>query len=412
MSTLKRSIVSYTSSVMYCRLVAIVQSLIVIRWMEPADLGIWLALQLITIYGAHAHLGMLNAVNRELPLHRGREEFDCAERIENVARGSLSVMMLVGLAIVGVMTVVGMGASDYGRGAIALTFTAVVTLGVEFHLGVFRSRNEFGRAGMAGVINATVILAGLPLVYYWRYDGLLWRVALAALITLAFCLGMNRWNFTVAFDWKETRALIRRGAPILVVVLGLAAFAAMDRTLIVWLLDEQAMGHYALCFAVARIMKMFPTTFGQVFYPRMTALYAQEGLSRNLLRRCVQASALSVAAVAVTAVGAVAVLPWAVDRFFPKYAPGLPALNIAIVAYVVLSLAAGPTYFLISTMQKRRQLVALVAGAATMVLFATQFAPRTLEGIAWSLVAGTAVYIAGLWTIVLVSTLRPREAAA
>jgi O-antigen/teichoic acid export membrane protein len=410
MTSIRRSIVSYTSSVMYCRLAAIVQSLVVIRWMEPADLGVWLALQLITIYGAHTHLGMLNAVNRQLPLHRGREEFDRAERIENVARGSLSLIMLAGMAVVAVMALSGMGSSDYGRGAIALAFTAIVTLGVEFHLGIFRSRNEFGRAGLAGVVNATVIVAGLPLVYYWRYDGLLWRVALAAMITLAVCLGMNRWNFKVAFDWRETRSLIRTGAPILVVVLGLAAFAAMDRTLIVWLLDEQAMGHYALCFAVAKIMKMFPTTFGQVFYPRMTALYAKEGLSRNLLRHCVQASLLSVAAVSVTAVGAVAALPWAVDRFFPKYAPGLPALRIAIVAYVILSLAAGPTYFLISTMQKRRQLVALIAGTATMVVFATQFAPRTLEGIAWSLVAGTAVYISGLWAIVLSSTLRPRVA--
>lgn len=408
--SLPKTLLSYTSTIMFCRVIAIVQNLIVIRWMEPAELGMWLGLQLITIYGAHAHFGVLNAVNRQLPYHRGRNEYDEAELIENVARGWLLIVMVTGLAAVALMTVSGVGGSDYGRGAIALTFTATVALGIQFHEGIFRARNEFGRAGLASLVNAVAILVGLPLVYYWRYDGLLWRVALAAVLTLLACLMMNRWNVRMAFSRKDTLALVKTGLPILVVVLGLTVFTAMDRTMILWLLDERAMGHYALCFAVARIMKLFPTTIGQVFYPRMTALYASEGMSKNLLLRCFQASLLSAAIVAVTAVGVVLTLPWAVDRFFPKYAAGLPALRIAMIAYVILSLAAGPTYFLISTVQKRRQITALLAGVVTMVLAATLMAPRTLEGIAWSLVAGATVYIGGLWTIVTASTRAARTA--
>ncbi len=411
-SSISRTILSYTSATVFCRIVAVVQSLVVIRWMEPADLGMWLGLQLITIYGAHAHFGVLNAVNRQLPYHRGRNELEQAERIENVARGSLFVVMVTGLAAVVLMTGSGVGGSNYGRGAIALTVAAVLTLGVQFHEGVFRARNEFGRAGLANVVNALVILFGLPLVYYWRYDGMLWRVVLASSLTLVACLAMNRWNLTVVFSWRETLALLRIGAPIMAVVLGITAFTAMDRTLILWLLDEQAMGHYALCFAVASVMKLFPTTFGQIFYPRMTALYASEGMSTNLLRRCFQASLLSVVVVAVTAVGAVLTLPWVVDRMFPKYAAGLPALRIAMIAYVILSLAAGPTYFLISTVQKRRQIAALLAGAVTMVLIATLAMPRTLEGIAWSMVAGTMIYVGSLWTIVIASTRGARTAVS
>jgi O-antigen/teichoic acid export membrane protein len=411
-TSLSRTILSYTSAVMFCRVVGIVQSLVVIRWMEPQDLGVWLGLQLILIYGEHAHLGLLNAVNRQLPYHRGRDEFAAAEQIERVARGTLFLVVALGLLATIVMALTGMRDSGYGRGAILLTFTAAISLAIQFHHGLFRARNEFGRAGLASVVNALVILAGLPLVYYWRYDGLLWRVALAAVVSLIACLAMNRWDLRMAFSWKDTVSLVRAGAPIMVVVLGLSAFASMDRTLILWLLDDEAMGHYALCFAIARIMKLFPTTFGQVFYPRMTAIYASEGMSMNLVRRCVQASVLSGVVVTFLAAAAILTLPWVVDRFFPNYAAGIPALKIAMIAYVILSLAAGPTYFLISTVQKRRQITALLAGAAAMVLVATQAAPRTLEGIAWSLVAGTVVYIAALWSIVFASTRGARAARA
>ena len=59
---------------LFCRVAAVVQGLFVIRWMEPSILGVWLQLQLITIYGALAHFGLLNAVNRQVPYHRGRNE--------------------------------------------------------------------------------------------------------------------------------------------------------------------------------------------------------------------------------------------------------------------------------------------------------------------------------------------------
>lgn len=409
-ASLRRSVLSYTSAAIFCRVAAIVQNLLVIRWMEPEALGVWLGLQLITIYGTHAHFGVLAAVNQQVPHHLGRDENDQADRIEDLARGWFLILGVGGISAAALMALGGLGTSDYGRGAIALTLAATITLAVNLHLGIFRARNRFGRAGLANVISALAMLAGLPLVYTMQYDGLLWRVVAVSVVTLLACLAMNGWNLRFAFDRSELWSLIKLGAPIVVVVGCAAVFAAMDRTLILWLLDEHAMGQYALCFAVARVMKLFPTTFGQVFYPRMTAIYATEGMSRALFRRCAQASLLSGAVVAVIAVGAVLTLPWVVQQLFPKYVDGLPALNIAMIAYVVLALAAGPMYFLISTLQKRRQLAVVIVAGVAMVAIAGFVVERTIEGIAWSLVAGSAVYSGGLWAAVLLSGRRRANA--
>jgi O-antigen/teichoic acid export membrane protein len=412
MSSFKRSILSYSSAMIFCRFVAIVQGLVIMRWMPPEALGPWFGLQLISVYGAHAHLGILNAVNRQIPFHRGRQELAEAENVEQVARGAILIMTLIGLVVVGIMAISGMLGSVYGRGVVALTFCAVIALGVQFHLGLFRARQQFGLAGWGNVANAAVILFGLPLVYYLRYDGLLWRISAASVFALVICLAMNRWDLRVRFSWSETLRLVRIGAPIMVVVLTLAAFSSMDRTLILLRLDAEAMGLYGICFSIARVMALVPNTIGQLFYPRMTELYGAKGFCKGLVRRCLQASAMSGVAAASAAIGAVLTLPWVVNSFFPRYADGLPALRVAMIAYTIFALAAGPTYFLIATVQKRRQLVAVALGALSMIGIAYGIAPQSLVGIAWSLVGGTVIYIGGLWMIVIASSRRAARIAA
>lgn len=404
------SILSYSSAILFCRVASVVQGLVVIRLMEPGILGIWLQLQLITIYGGLAHFGLFNAVNRQVPFHRGRDEPDRARYVENVVRGVLLFFFAAGLIVIGAMYFAGITATERGRGVFTLVFIAIVTLGIDFHLGLFRARHEFGRAGLASVVSALVIVLGLPLVYYWGFDGLLWRAAIAATAGLVACVALDGWNFNATFDWKATVDLLRIGLPIMIVGLGTVAFASMDRTLIILLLDDNAMGQYAMCFALAKVLALFPIAIGQVYYPRMTELYAAEGISKPLIRRCIHASALSAVIVGVLSSGAFLAMPWVVGEYFPKYAEGLPALKIALISYFLLALAAGPAYFTISTVQKRRQLLAVVLGIVVTVALAYAFSAHELVGIAWSRVIGTTVYVSGLWVIVLRSRSGVRSA--
>jgi len=395
------SILSYSSATLFSRVASVVQGLVIIRWLEPGVLGLWLELQLIAIYGSLAHFGLLNAINRQIPFHGGRGEEDRARQVENVVRGVMLILFAAGLIVIGGMYLAGVTATERGRGVLALVFATVVTLGIEFHMGLFRARHEFGRAGLANVVSSLALILGLPLVYYWGFDGLLWRAAAIAAAGLVACIALNGWNLEAEFDGKATAGLLRIGLPIMIVGFGIVVFNSMDRVLISMLLDENAMGQYAMCFALAQVLALFPMAIGQIYYPRMTELYAAEGISKSLIRRCIEASALSAAIVAVLASGAFLAMPWVVAEYFPKYVEGLPALKIVLISYFLLALAAGPTYFVVSTVQKRRQLVALVLGILVTFACAHALYSHELVGIAWSRVVGAAVYVSGLWMIVL-----------
>ena len=402
------NLAKYTSALLFCRFAAVVQGFVIIRLMDPAVLGVWLGLQLIPIYGVHAHFGMLNAVNRQIPFYRGRGDLARAVNVEQTARGNLTLLAAAYLCVPVVLFLLGYSRTDVERGSLLLIVATAVNILFQFYAGLFRARNEFGKAGLANVINAIVILVGLILVYHYGFDGLLWRAVAVAVLSLLGCVVMDRWSWKMRFDRRETGHLLKIGLPIMILSYGIVVFSSMDRTLILVFLDDRAMGEYALCFAIARVVTLFPSLVGQVYYPRMTELYASTGLSRALLKTCGQASLLSAVVAGAVCLTSYMALPPLVETWFPKYAAGLPALYIALIAYFLLSLSGGPNYFLISTVQKRRQFVVLLGAAGVMTLAAAFLSADGLIGIAWSLVLGVTGYVVGLWGIVLNSYRRPR----
>jgi O-antigen/teichoic acid export membrane protein len=409
---LSRVIFSYSSAMMLCRMIAIIQGLVVIRLMAPEVLGIWLGLQLISIYGVHAHFGLLNAVNRQVPFHSGRQDPARARNIEEVARGALAIFSGVCIAMLVGIYLYGWPEGDKWRGALVLLVATVITVNVRFYMGLFRARHQFGKAGAANLLNAFVMLFGLPLVYYFGFDGLLGRAIAAASITFLGCVAIDGFHYRIKLDWSEALGLVRIGFPIMVLSYTITAFVAMDRLLIALFLDDKAMGEYALCFAAYKVLALFPLVIGQIFYPRMTETYAQSGLSRRVVKLCGQASLISAAVSGSVCVMFYVGLPVVVEMLFPKYEPGLSALRIVLIAYFLLSLSAGPNYFLIATVQKRRQFMVLLSAAGLMLLSGYFLASYGLVGIAWTVVLGVIGYVAGLWTIVARSLRRSNAAHA
>jgi len=57
----------------------------------PGVYGLWNMLNLILTYGRLAHLGVINAMNRDVPLFKGKRDF---QRVEEIRRASLGFMSL------------------------------------------------------------------------------------------------------------------------------------------------------------------------------------------------------------------------------------------------------------------------------------------------------------------------------
>jgi O-antigen/teichoic acid export membrane protein len=398
------SIFSFGSASLFSQICYFGQGLLVIRFVEPKIMGLWTELQLIQTYGMQTHLGLLNGMNRQLPYHAGRGEWDRVENIERAGRAGMSLLaLLLGLLLVACTAAFTQVSWGVRIGIMAVGLSTILGLNTEYYLALFRARHQFGRAGACRACSSLLLLAGLPLVYYQTFYGLCWRSLLGALLTAGMCLLLAGRRFAVHIDWQEIRSLVLTGLPIMAVSYGIVLLQSMDRIIIMTFLDREHLGQYALCTAVGGAIAIIPDAVGQVIYPRMVELYGRQGISRSLIRMSAVTSAISFLFAAIAGAAILLFLPWLLRTYVPKYEPVLAAMKVSVFAYVVLALNVGANYFLIATRNKRRQLGVLLASSAVMFAAGWVLSPGGLRGVAFSVLAGFAAYVIGIWILVLLA---------
>ncbi len=396
-----RSIFTYSSAMLLSHFVRLIQGLIVVKLMEPAVMGLWLGIQLISAYGMHSHFGMLNALNRQIPSWAAKEEHKRVEQIEAVGR---AVMLLVGvLWVVVTIAVCALGGFDrkMTAGVLATGLVVAITLNSEFYSSLFRSHHRFGTLGVVKLIESFFMLGGLPLVYLWGFYGICVRaVAVAALCFVASMLLYAR-PVGIKLEWRETVDLFKVGIPIAVLGYAIVLSATLDKVLILTFLGREQLGFYALCVVAGSFVGLLPQTIGQVFYPRMIELYAKSGISRSHIIICAKASLLAATLAGIVCTAMFFVIPWVVVEYLDTYAPGIPATRVALLGFFLAAFAAGPQYFFIAVSQKRRQLGILLIAAGLLFSCGYFLSRYGLVGIAWSMVIASAFRSIGYWTLVL-----------
>ena len=174
-------IVIFTGSNLVSMGLRILGGFLVARFTEPATLGLYNSLGLVLSYSPFLLLGISNGMNRELPFYYGKGDTAKAKDLAATAQAwalvvsSTLAAILLGLA--GYYAVKGSWLLSVGWAVQA--FSAIVILYGQFYLEMtFRTRSEFVRISMIYVIQQTIGLISVPLVWVADFFGLCARGAL------------------------------------------------------------------------------------------------------------------------------------------------------------------------------------------------------------------------------------------
>ena len=77
----KSVVVNFTMASMGLMAAAMLSNLVIIRWLEPEETGVWQTLVLAQSYMAFAQLGFFNGLNREFPFWVGKGDVEKAHRM-------------------------------------------------------------------------------------------------------------------------------------------------------------------------------------------------------------------------------------------------------------------------------------------------------------------------------------------
>jgi O-antigen/teichoic acid export membrane protein len=310
------------------------------RELGPATWGLWYVLSLILAYGSLSQFGVLNAMNREVPLLLGkRRELD-ATRVRAVTYGILLLSSLLGALAIALSAYVVGTSVRISLVTLALLFVARQLL--TFYQTDLKSRMLFGPLSAEQVSFAVAYpLIAIPMTYGWGLPGF---IGAQAIVSAGICVTLAvtySWKVRPALSLVESATLMRIGLLIMAVGLLFTLLTTVDRWVIGLFLDLEALGHYSLAIMVLTILSLLPLTVSQQIYPRMAHSYGNDGRLEAVrgwaIRQAVIAAALTLPIALVIYFAA----PTIVAAWLPEYVAGVPAIQWILVGPIFLAVSGG-----------------------------------------------------------------------
>lgn len=360
-----RDVWSYLKQTLLAQLALLVGGMVVARVLGPTDYGLWNALQLITMYGTYASLGLINALNREVPIYRGRGDEEKIARMRNASLG----------AMVGLSVLLGGGILAYALWS-RERFDPSLLVGIVFMAGIvalqqlsgffdvlFRSANDFATVGrlrlyrtLAEMSLAVVLVAALSFL------GRLVAAAATWIFLIGYAISRNPFPIRPRWDPGEVGRLIRLGLPLMAVEILYGLLTSLDRLLIARHLDRTALGHYSVGLMAVTFLFVVPRVVWEILYPRFGERFGETGKPASL-EHLVLIPLFGMATVMALLLGAVVILlPLGVTIALPHYMAGIDAARVLVCGSFFLALVAGPGNFIHTVTSRQTPLLLIYGG--------------------------------------------------
>jgi len=336
------------------------------RHLAKADMGTWNLVVSLTWYFQLAQLGVVNAMNREIPVLLGAGRHARADGVAATALWWATVPTLTAVVVAAVAAYAG------GVRAWPVLLTAACCIGAQ-HLQAYWQALNVARGRLTNVVaqQAAVIagLLGLTVLLVPRAGLVGLLAAHAGAYGCAALIG-SRGGRVQARRWPSlrlTRQLSAIGLPFMLIGILQTALLSADRWVIAGTIGAAGVGSYTLAILVATGMQVLPQAYGQLMYAQMGVAFGRTRshleLRRLLVRQSLRAYAVALAA----AVAATLAVHLAVPRMLPAYANGIAAASFLAFGVASLSLASGGANYLNVTGRSRHYIAVQVVALAACV---------------------------------------------
>ena len=315
------------------------------RILGPSSFGLWQTLYLISIYGGGASLGIINAMDREVPYFKGKGEPD---KVQQVRRNSLGFLVLGTLGLAAIIMATALAVESSVRGPLLLATALFVFF--QFHAYIryyLKSDRRFNLMSLQQLALAVVLLAAaVPLTLAAGLSGFILGNALAFICASVVVLFFVSFGFRVAYDWTEIGRLVKIGFPIMCGGYIYLLLTTGDRIIIAGFPGSEELGFYSLVILLSSALSLIPSTVSQLIYPRMAEIYGKTGDPASLRPWVIKQAAFTFGIALLVLVCIHIWFPVFVERFLPEYTPGITAVRIVLTAFLFFLCVEGVVNFL------------------------------------------------------------------
>ena len=338
----KRTPLLYTGSSIILSVAQMISGVVLVQWILPRELGLWQSVSLALPYAYLLLGGINNGLSRELPYYLGSGDEDHAKKLVSTTQLFTAAGSLAALAV----GATALAFLSFRHSDVQLSFAvAATTLLIVFNFYrnfltvTFRSRSSFIALSWTQVLEGALMLATLPLVYYLRYDGMLFRLIVTSGIVAFAMYRIRPIKVRTACDWKSLRLLLRTGIPIFALDYIRNCSGTMGSVALLNFGGLQDVGVFAVAATASAGFEVLPNSVAHYIYPRMTYQYGRDGNARGLWSMCWKTCLILLAVMLPFAFAGWFCLPPVIAIVFPKYVAGIRAAQLMLFGAVAGGLA-------------------------------------------------------------------------
>jgi O-antigen/teichoic acid export membrane protein len=324
----------YTASSGITSIAQLVSSFVIIKFVDPSELGVWNSVKLLTAYSFVILFGINNGLNRELPYSLGQNKLDQARRKTGVTLyyNILTSIILVVVGI-GVLQILSTKVEYNLFLALAIILPYIILNHYNNYLTVtYRSKDSFNILSYIKLVESFLMLITILLVVQYGYSGMLLR---SLLLLLFITLLMHVYRpIRVKPEWNKADfiTLLKTGIPIFVI----DYIKNISNTLApIFVLKAGGFGMVGL-FTLGTMafgtITVIPSSITQYIYPKYSYVFGKHNNRKDLwkigMRSMLLCSAMLIPVIIITFI----LVDPLVLKYFPKYSGGIPAAKIFILA--------------------------------------------------------------------------------
>jgi O-antigen/teichoic acid export membrane protein len=373
--------------------------LVLRRYLGLTLAGIWTGLEVLPTYAAYAHLGVLNAAERELPFLLGARRDADFERLKHTL---LWLSHALGALLAGGLVAAALLLRDrverpFFVGLLVYAPLMWTQMLATYYVLLFRARQRFvdlsASQGVANLLKAlSTVAGGYTFGLYGIFAGLL----IASVIQVTLYRRGLRERFERRFDTSLVRPLLIDGLPMLLGAVAFETIRNTDRIVIGAALGFEALGVYSVTQLVCQGVYYLPNALSTVMYPRFQERFGRTG-DVQALRRFVELPLHVLGDVLLAAtIVLLLVLPPAIRAWFPAFAGTIPPLRVMLVGTYFLCLAPPAIQLLLTVHKQVPSLYIALPTAAFTVLAAYIGSGYGLIGVACGVALGCVIEFAAI----------------
>jgi len=310
-------------------LISLVTSILIARWVDPHDMGIWNAASLVTIYTSTLQLGVFNGLSREFPYLIGAGDRKRALRMAEAA-SAWSWLLVGGSILCGALIALWFwmkGQPERCIISIAVAVLVVCSWPTYYLTTTYRTRHEFGRLAKNTVAVALIGAALVLLVWRFHFIGLILRASLISILGLLALFYRRPLRVKPQWGIDQLVQLAKVGIPIWLVGQLLLFFISMDRLILVK--SIQVLGYFTIAIQVSTFARQIPMAFSMVLYPQMAHQYGENHCAMDIWRIARKGALFVLPLGIIVGVCGWLLLPRFVLLLLPKYIPGIRAAQLS-----------------------------------------------------------------------------------